>query len=218
MSQEITLRYWGALGRSAHIRFLLEDAGAPYKKVVHDGSPFDPSAVAVPAVNLNGVWISQTMAIMDALGDDLGYLPPSKVYAKSHQTMFNIYDICDQFVAKRLASTTKAQVTEFVNTRGKVFFAAIEAGYKLYPGTYFYGDKPTITDFVLIGTITQARFMFGDVIDVMIAETAPTAYAAATALFARPRVKAFVDGGYGGESVMPPAAWGMGNFAADGLE
>ncbi len=47
-----------------------------------------------------------------------------------------------------------------------------------------------------------------------IAETAPNTYAAATALFARPRIKAYVDGGYAGESVMPPAAWGMGDFSA----
>lgn len=50
-----------------------------------------------------------------------------------------------------------------------------------------------------------------------IAETAPSAGAAAAALYARPGVKAFVEGGYGGESVMPPAAWGMGDFSADSL-
>ena len=51
-----------------------------------------------------------------------------------------------------------------------------------------------------------------------IAEVVPTAGAAAAAMFVRPNIKSFVDGGYGGMEVMPPAAWGMGDFQASSLE
>jgi glutathione S-transferase len=110
--------------------------------VDHTGGALpDPGIVAVPYVQINGVYISQTMAIMEALGDELGYLPPQKVQAKARQCLLNIYDIADQGFVKRKEIKTKAQAAEFVNSRVKQFFVAIEAGYKEFAGSLFYGEN-----------------------------------------------------------------------------
>lgn len=56
----------------------------------------DPSVVAVPCIKYDGKVYSQTMAIMEAVADVCGYLPPSSMEHKSRQAMLNLYDIFDQ--------------------------------------------------------------------------------------------------------------------------
>jgi glutathione S-transferase len=168
--------------------------------VDHTGGALpDPGIVAVPYVQINGVYISQTMAIMEALGDELGYLPPQKVQAKARQCLLNIYDIADQGFVKRKEIKTKAQAAEFVNSRVKQFFVAIEAGYKEFAGSLFYGENPCMVDFQLVSCIIGFKSIFGDaVVQEMLEGTAPSALNACNLVLARPNMKAFVEGGYNG--------------------
>jgi len=174
--------------------------------VVHQsGSPIDPSVVAVPCLKLNGVFISQTMAIMEALGDHCQYNVPAKASDKARQTMLNIYDIQMESVEKRGSIKTKDEALKFVNTRVKQFFEAIEAGYKNFEGPLFYGSHPSFVDFQLLGATIQIRFVFGHVFDSMISQFAPTVAAAASIMAERPRIAEFISGKYAGEPVFPPS-------------
>ncbi len=87
-------RYWPVLGRGLSVMLMLEDSGAPYVFEPHDGTPPHPTVVAVPALKMDGEWISQTLCIMQCLGEKLNYGKPkrSRIYLLE-QTLNNIYDI-----------------------------------------------------------------------------------------------------------------------------
>ncbi len=57
---------------------MLEDSGVPYSFEPHDGAFLDSTVVAVPALKVDGEWISQTLAIMHALGEKLNYAKPAR--------------------------------------------------------------------------------------------------------------------------------------------
>ena len=144
------------------------------------------------------------MAIMPALGDSLGYRVPDKANNKAMQLMLNIYDIFDESIAKRGSITTLTEARSFIDNRMKQFFVSIEAGYKMYPGSLFYGEHPSFVDFQLLGTLIILDSMFGkDAVMGMLTVTAPTVVAAAAVMSSRPNIKAFIDGGFKGEYVMP---------------
>ncbi len=100
-----------------------------------------------------------------------------------------------------LNSIFEAQL--FVQNRIRQFLNAIEAGYRLFPGTLFCGDSPTMVDFQLLGCILTLNFMFGDtLVGPVLAET-PSLTAALAVLSARPKIKSFVESNFNGEIVMP---------------
>lgn len=200
-----TLYYWPALGRSIGVRLLLEDSGKPFDRVNYAGGQIHPSVVAVPAVCIDGTYVSQTMAIMEVLSDTYGYVVPEKAYNKALQTTLNIYDIFGEAVDKRGSSIkTEEAAKAFVNTRARAFFAAVEAGYKTFPGPLFYEDRPSMADFQLLGTVTVLSYLFGEgVVGSMVAEAAPTAQEALRVMRARPNIAAFFSSGFKGESIMP---------------
>jgi hypothetical protein len=90
----IVLRYWPVLGRALSIMLMLEDAGVPYEFSPHDGTPPHATVVAVPALMMDGEWLSQTLCIMQALGEKLNYEKPKRGHRhRLSQTLNNIYDI-----------------------------------------------------------------------------------------------------------------------------
>ncbi len=120
------------------------------------------------------------------------------------QTILNIYDIQGQAVEKRLKEVKSVDDAQsLVGGRVRQFFVAIEAGYGSFPGPLFYGDRPSIVDFQLIGCVTTLNYMFGEqLVGAMLAESAPSVVMALAVMHARPNIKAFVDAGFKGESVM----------------
>jgi glutathione S-transferase len=204
----ISFTYWPPVGRTLSMVCMLEDAGVAYNRVDFNGGPMpDPSIVAVPFVEIDGNYVSQTLAIMEYLGDELGYLPPSKAQNKAQQCMFNIYDIIEQALAKRKEEIkTKSDAAKFVEARVAQFFVAIEAGYKEYPGSMFYGENPCVVDFLALHAVLILKFMFGDeIVTSVLAKAAPTVAAAANAVAARPKVKAVIDSKFGGRPMLPPS-------------
>lgn len=154
----------------------------------------DAGIVAVPYVQIDGVYISQTMAIMEALADELGYLPPQKVQAKARQCLLNIYDIADQGFVKRKDIKTKTEAAGYVSTRVAQFFVAIEAGYKEFAGALFFGDSPCLVDFQLVSAIIGLKALYGDApVEEMLEKTAPVASAACATMCSRPNLKALLD-------------------------
>jgi glutathione S-transferase len=165
-----------------------------------------PSVVAVPCVEMSGNFVSQTMAIMELLADELGYLTPSKHHNKALQSMYNIYDIGEQAATKRKEIKTRAEAAQYVDSRMAQFFVAIEAGYKQYAGVYFYSDKPCMVDFQLLACIIALKSMFGDEpVAAMLVKVSPTANAAAETLAGRPNVKKFIDSKFKGLALLPPS-------------
>ena len=185
---------------------LLEDSGVPYKTVDYLGGELPDTVVATPYATIDGVNISQTMAIMEALADVRGYCPPQHAYFKALQCMHNIYDVTFQCVEKRMGDIkTKDTASKFLSSRVVQFFTAVEAGYKEFPGTLFFGEKPCFTDFQLAASYVMIGFMFGEAeVTLMMTATAPVALAAAHAVLARPNVKAWVESGFKGVPICPP--------------
>jgi glutathione S-transferase len=130
--------------------FRAKDSGKPYERALYTGGPIHPSVVAVPAVKLDDVYLSQTMAIMEALGDAYNCSVPSKAYNKALQCMLNIYDINGQALEQRVQKIkTKIEAAAYVSSRMKQFFAAIEEGYKCFPGPLFCSDAPSFVDYMV---------------------------------------------------------------------
>ena len=81
------------LGRGHGPVLLLEDAGASYKRLPKDGLT-DAKVFAMPAIRLNGTRvISQTVAILMALGTEFGYAPPAGMEPEALKLALDLADV-----------------------------------------------------------------------------------------------------------------------------
>jgi hypothetical protein len=204
----------------------IQDLGKPFERVMYSGGPIHSSVVAVPALKLDNEYISQTMAVMEALGDAFGRSVPERAYNKALQTMLNIYDIGSQALERRMQTIrSKSEAADYVNGRVKQFFLAIEDGYNRFPGPLFYNDSPSFVDYQvgrhghtlhallnvtctspiqLLGTVIALRYLFGTaIVNNMLNECAPSVVVAVEVLLQRPNLLAFIDSGYKGEDIFP---------------
>jgi glutathione S-transferase len=204
----ITFRYWPIQGRGLGISLMLEDSGLEYERQVHDGSPIDGTVVAVPAVNIQGEWLSQSMVCMIAIGDELGFAQaPRQHKPKPRQALLNLFDVQEEAFKKRVAIKTVAEAQEWLNTRAAQFFRAVEHMYKQFEGEYYLGDKPSVVDFQLVSCITIFNYAFGsDVVEKSLRGVAPTCYNAYLSMVNRPRIKRYIESGYGGYPIYTPSA------------
>jgi len=92
------------------------------------GGPLpDPTIVAVPAANIGGKWVSQTMAIVEAVAETRGYNPPAHAHTKALQCMLNVYDVMGEALEKRMSTLKgRKEATAWLDGRGAQFFKAVE--------------------------------------------------------------------------------------------
>jgi len=187
-----------------------QDSGEAFEEVL-GGDPIpDPTCIFKPAIKLpNGVFLSQTCACLEGLAEAYGYEAPADKALKAYQAQLNLYDIFDQAVGKRIKKevATTEQAAAFCEGRVRQFFAAAAAGFELYPGgALFTGDdaKPTAPDFQLLATVLQLGEFVGTANVDAVLGAFPALGAAVAAMKARPRIKAWLEGGMGGLDLMPP--------------
>ena len=205
VSGKLALRYWPALGRSTSISIMLADSGQEYDRENHDGSKVAAGVFAVPAVRIHGQWISQTMGCMMALGDEFGCMPPKRTHNKYYTALLNAYDAQSEAFDNRMKLKTAAEAQGFFSERIGNFLKTIEENYTEYRGPYWHGETPCSVDYVVASFVILTRHMYGkEFVDGVMAEKSPTAAAAAQQVLARPNVKAWIDGGYGGYNITPP--------------
>lgn len=149
----VTVNYWPMLGRAGSTIRMLEHAGVPYTvksefpDIAGVGSAFGCSkydTFAPPIVQDGDFVISQSTACAAYVGEKCGLAAPNVV--KGFQHLCDIVDVFELGIAANVGKGG-AELKKFLEgDRITKLLGNLERG---VTGPFYYGDKPTVTDFFL---------------------------------------------------------------------
>lgn len=185
--------YWpGFTGRAEPVLLLLEDAGQAYE-LIEDvpGSleRFSRNApvFACPLLIDGDTVLSQTNVIVEYLGTKHGYEVPSKGRIAAAQLAYNAADIWSEVYDQRRLGNA-----EFLQERLPRWLLVLENSFNAESGDYFFGDKPSFVDFVVLNAMTLAEYCWGDTATALTGEQ-PRLRAWLKRMKDRPRLKAYFE-------------------------
>lgn len=176
MSEVVLYDYWRS-SASYRVRIALNLAGITYRPVVVDlvnGAHRASDHLArnpqglVPVLNIDGVRLTQSLAIIDYLDEtrDLGLLPtdPAKraaARALAHSIAVDIHPVCNLSVAKHATALSNGAgdmpgdwMRHFIRP-GLLAFESLLSGFDQSP--FCTGDTPGLADICLIPQLYNAR-------------------------------------------------------------
>jgi hypothetical protein len=154
-------------------------------------------------VRKGGFCLSQTNALAQWLGEDLGFNHPPALRHVAAKLTCDIGDIWTDVYGKRCNAPNWAEVDEFCKDRLADWFATLEnAAAKFGSPGFFLGEKTTYVDFLLWNVAEVIDFCFGAARLATLWGFAPRLKAIHAAVAAKDRVAAYAKE----ESVLYPGA------------
>ena len=157
----VTVYYWPMFGRAGATVRMLEHAGIPYNfksdfpDIAGHASTFGCTArdtFAPPIVQDGDYFISQSTTCALYVGDKCGLAAPD--IFKCSQHMNDIVDVFELGLAANKSKGAKDLKQFIEGDRLPKLFGNLERGIK---GPFYYGDKPTVTDFFLTQHVDWAE-------------------------------------------------------------
>ena len=182
----VSVYYWPMFGRAGSVVRMLEHAGVPYTfksefpEIAACGSAFGSTkqdTFAPPIVQDGEFFISQSTACALYVGEKCGLSAPNT--AKCVQHLADIVDFFELGLAGTLSNKGSGELKKFIE--GDRLPKQLGNLERAVQGPFFYGDKPTVTDFFLT---QQVDWHEGTLLDRLKAEKGVDIFAAFPKLYA----------------------------------
>lgn len=176
MSEAVLYDYWRS-SASYRVRIALNLAGIAYQNVSVDlltGEHKAPGHLArnpqglVPALHIDGHWLTQSLAIIEYLDETMPTLqllpkdPPAraKVRTVAYAIAMDIHPVCNLGVVNHVIElvgnadeTRSAWMKKFIGAG----LGAVEKMLESLPGPLCFGETPTLADICLVPQVYNAR-------------------------------------------------------------
>ena len=164
VGKKIIVRYWPvAVGRTGAIRLILEDNQVEYEFQAHDGSTFDDKVFAVPAIQVNGEWLGQSIVCLQKVADITRCQVPTDEKYNEASCLNTLNDLHSEIFGKRTGGSkfSKAEATGWLTNRAEKILKVCDAQFG-NDGTFYYGNTPSASDYLLLTLYVCLKVSFED--------------------------------------------------------
>lgn len=186
-----TVYYWpGFSGRAQPLMAMLAEAGAKWQRKPEPCK--ENHCFACPMVRKGQLCLSQSTALAQFLGEELGFNHPPALRHVAAQLGNDLNEVWTEVYGKRCNAPNWGEVDEFCKDRLADWFATLEnMAAKFGSPGFFLGDRTTYIDFVLWSLVEGIEFCFGTARLNTLWAYAPRLKAIHAGVAAKPRVAAY---------------------------